>query len=329
MATPLDDDPRSGCNAPKFSKAPQSGADRSLRLTSIAFDRGKYGQSLLVDAAEIRALPNFITTQQPHRLDFYEIALVSMGRGALHLDGIEMQVRPFRVCCTRPGEIRRWRVNGTLNGLLVFFEPEFVEDFLPDPRFLAYSPLFSRDPRRASVHVGRAAFDRMSGIAGDMMDELSNLRVDSGDMLRAHTYRLLVELQRQQPQVGGAPPSQRHQLYDRFAALVDAEFRRHPQVAHYARLLRVSPCRLNECVRRASGSTASAIIHRRQFVEARRLLLYTDLTVTAIAARLGFSDAPYFNRFFKRMAGVTAGKFRAGGKSPAIALKSDLKSSSH
>lgn len=325
----MDDDERNGCAAQTLRQPRQSRDDGSPRISSITFDRGKYGQPLLVDAGEIRSLPNFIATEQPHRLNFYEIALISRGRGVLDLDGTEMQVRPFRLCCTRPGEIRRWRVKGKLNGALVFFESEFVEDFLPDRRFLGQSPLFHRDVRRDSVELDRAAFDRMSGIAGDMMDELSKLRADSADMLRALTYRLLVELRRQQPWLGGAPESNRHGILDRFAALVDAHFRHHQRVAHYARLLSLSASRLNECVRRASGLTASAIIHRRQFIEARRLLLYTDLTVTAIAASLGFGDAPYFNRFFKRMAGVTPGEFRAREKSPTFRRKSDLNRASH
>jgi AraC-like DNA-binding protein len=269
----------------------------------------------------MRSLPNFIATEQPHRLNFYEIALISRGRGVLDLDGTEMQVRPFRLCCTRPGEIRRWRVKGKLNGALVFFESEFVEDFLPDRRFLGQSPLFHRDVRRDSVELDRAAFDRMSGIAGDMMDELSKLRADSADMLRALTYRLLVELRRQQPWLGGAPESNRHGILDRFAALVDAHFRHHQRVAHYARLLSLSASRLNECVRRASGLTASAIIHRRQFIEARRLLLYTDLTVTAIAASLGLATLRISTAFSSEWPASRQGSFaharkvqRFGGK---------------
>ena len=329
MNPDFQDDQRYDGDAQTFSKPPRAGAARSQFVRSITFDRVKYGQPLLVDVGEIQSLPTFITTRQPHRLGFYEIALITSGRGVLDLDGIETQVRPFRLCCTRPGEIRQWRVDDTLNGLLVFFESEFVEDFLPDARFLAQSPFFSGDSRHASVEVDRAAFDRMSGIAGDMRDEIQHLRVDSSHMLRAHTYRLLVELQRQQPRTPGAPTGHRHAVYDRFAALVDAHFRRHQEVSHYARLLRLSPCRLNQCVRRASGLTASGLIHRRLFLEARRLLLYTDLTVMAIATSLGFSDAPYFNRFFKRMAGLTPGRFRARSKSPMIELGSDLNAPVH
>jgi AraC family transcriptional activator of pobA len=291
------------------SSSRRDAADEAM--APIAFDRRKYGCSLLVDAGQIGKLPNFITAPRPHRLGFYEIALVTHGRGALDIDGVSTEVAPFRVFCTRAGEIRRWRVAGGLDGRVVFFEREFVDDFLPDSGFLAESPLFCADSRKGAIVIDRRAFDRLDAIACDMLDEISALRDDSAHMLRAHTYRLLVELRRHQPRRGGDPPDGRRAIHRRFVALVDANFLHLPHVAQYADLLRISPGHLNERVRRASGVTASAVIHRRQFAEARRLLLFTDLTVEAIAARLAFSDAPYFNRFFKRMAGTTPGAFRA------------------
>jgi AraC-like DNA-binding protein len=45
-------------------------------------------------------------------------------------------------------------------------------------------------------------------------------------------------------------------------------------------------------------------------------LLHTELPVAEIADRLGFSDASYFVRFFKRLAGTTPRAFRARRGSP-------------
>ena len=72
---------------------------------SIAFDRHKYGMPLLVDACSVASIPGFITEPMPHRLGFYEIALVTAGRGRLELDGAAAEVAPGTVLVTRPGEI--------------------------------------------------------------------------------------------------------------------------------------------------------------------------------------------------------------------------------
>jgi AraC-like DNA-binding protein len=45
-------------------------------------------------------------------------------------------------------------------------------------------------------------------------------------------------------------------------------------------------------------------------LEARRLLIYTDLTISEIAYRLSFRNVSYFVRFYRRLAGVSPGASR-------------------
>ena len=46
-------------------------------------------------------------------------------------------------------------------------------------------------------------------------------------------------------------------------------------------------------------------------VEAKRLLFHTDQSIKEIAFALGFEDASYFNRFFKRIALTTPADYRS------------------
>ena len=58
------------------------------------------------------------------------------------------------------------------------------------------------------------------------------------------------------------------------------------------------------------GITAKAFIDERKAAQARRLLLETDLPLQRISEMLGFSEHNNFNRFFKRMEGMSPGTFR-------------------
>ncbi|MGI4875571.1 MAG: helix-turn-helix domain-containing protein [Janthinobacterium lividum] len=49
-------------------------------------------------------------------------------------------------------------------------------------------------------------------------------------------------------------------------------------------------------------------------LEARRLLFHTHQSVKEIAFALGFADASYFNRFFKRQTGATPAGYRASSR---------------
>ena len=290
---------------------------RSLPQT-ILFDRRKYGAELMIDACAISDIPGFITgPTRPHRLAFYEIALITAGDGLLELDGVDLPLAPRRALLTEPGETRRWRLapgaREPLGGLLVFFEAEFFNAFFNDAHFLENLPLVAAAAERRSLVAAPRAFDELVDVAGSMRDELRSVRADSSHALRAQAYRLLVALQRLGGDLESAPADAARTLARRFKALLDERFALAESVTRYADLLHVTPRHLNQCVQASWGRTASEAIHARQMLEARRLLLHTDLGVGAIAERLNFSDASYFVRFFKRHAGTTPRAFRTRG----------------
>ena len=65
------------------------------------------------------------------------------------------------------------------------------------------------------------------------------------------------------------------------------------------------------------GRTAGACVRDRLALEAKRLLLHTDMTAAEVADRLGFGDPAYFARFFRREAGSPPSAYRA--RNPASA----------
>ena len=201
----------------------------------------------------------------------------------------------------------------SLDGLLVFFEADFFNAFFGDARFLENLPLVAAAAQRRSLAAAPRAFDELVDVAGSMRDELRCVREDSSHALRAQAYRLLVSLQRLDGELTASPADAARALARRFAVLVDERFALAESVARYAELLHVTPRHLNQCVQAACGRTASETIHARQMLEARRLLMHTDLGIGAIADRLNFSDASYFVRFFKRHAGTTPREFRVHG----------------
>jgi AraC-like DNA-binding protein len=75
-------------------------------------------------------------------------------------------------------------------------------------------------------------------------------------------------------------------------------------------MLNISISHLNALIKEQSGKTVMMHVHDRQTLEAKRLLYSTSMSVKEIAFDLGFKDASYFNRFFKRVASVTPLAYR-------------------
>jgi len=118
-----------------------------------------------------------------------------------------------------------------------------------------------------------------------------------------------------------SPPAEMHcgqdlQRLRKFRGLIDTHFAEHWSVEHYARALCVSETGLNRLCRRLTGATGFDLIQRRIALEARRRLIHGRASVIGIAGELGFKDAAYFCRFFRRHNGLSPTEFRrrhAGG----------------
>jgi AraC family transcriptional regulator, transcriptional activator of pobA len=93
--------------------------------------------------------------------------------------------------------------------------------------------------------------------------------------------------------------------------LLEEHFRRERLIAFYADRLAMTPDRLNDRVKRATGVTAGHLIRQRVLTEAKRQLMFTAQPIHQIAEELGFSDSSHFIRFFRKQAGITPHEFRA------------------
>lgn len=277
---------------------------------SIAFHRTKYGAELLVDVAWIRDIPTFLL-DRPHQLRFYDLTLVTRGRGRFWLDDCEYAVEPGVILCTSPGQVRRWTVEA-LDGLCLFFPAEFLESFFSDPLFLYRLAYFDAAPGAAAVVTAGRERRRLARVLAEMHDELRRLREDSSHALRARLYEVLVSVSRWHEAQHGGVAREPDRVTVRYRTLVAAEARREHRVAPYARKLAVSPNHLNALCRRHLGITAKQVIDERLGTEARRLLRHSDASIAEIAFALGFCDPSHFTRFFRRHAGCGPRELRQG-----------------
>jgi AraC family transcriptional regulator, transcriptional activator of pobA len=100
------------------------------------------------------------------------------------------------------------------------------------------------------------------------------------------------------------------QLAGRYRALIEANYRTHMSIADYARSLFVSTERLRLACVRSTGSAPLTLLNTRRLLEAKRSLLYTNMSVTLVAETCGFADPAYFSRFFARSTGVSPRSYR-------------------
>jgi AraC family transcriptional regulator len=77
-----------------------------------------------------------------------------------------------------------------------------------------------------------------------------------------------------------------------------------------ARDVRISYCHFSRAFKKSMGMTPTSYITERRIERAKALMEETDLAISEIALRVGFSSQSHFTTSFRRLAGVTPRSFR-------------------
>jgi len=148
-------------------------------------------------------------------------------------------------------------------------------------------------------------------ILAKMLKEYHQRQDLRNGMILAYLRVLLIYLGRlYTEQLTTDTPNDDRLLLKKFVNLINEKYNQLHDVSAYANLLCISAGHLSKIIKQQSGKTAIKHIHERLMLGAKRLLLHTDNSVKEIAFRLGFEDAPYFNRFFKKLAKQTPAEYR-------------------
>ncbi|WP_340022786.1 response regulator transcription factor [Paenibacillus sp. FSL K6-1096] len=101
---------------------------------------------------------------------------------------------------------------------------------------------------------------------------------------------------------------------DRMMSAVTGYVREHYQeklkLQDIAKALHVNPAYLGQRFRKHYGSSFNDFLHEFRIEEAKKLLRRTDMGITEIASRVGYSDADVFTAKFKALNGVTPSGYK-------------------
>ncbi len=239
----------------------------------------------------------------PHRKGYYLFVLVRQGDSRHWIDTRSYVLKPDHFYFTVPHQVHLKEEARPLCGLALAFTQEFLQ--LEENSALLRLPILSN---RAGGHELRLSPADVVAIEETMRQLLREYQ-GAGEwrmaMLGVLLHQLLIRLSRLYLEQFQGETEGQETLLKRFLALVAERYPELHEVNTYASLLHVSTGHLGDVVKQQSGQTCIEHIQDQLLVEAKRRLLHTGLPVNRIGDELGFEDAAYFNRFFKRHTGLT------------------------
>jgi len=251
----------------------------------------------------------------PHRHNYYEIFIFYKGGGTHEIDFEEIKVKTGSVHFVSPGQVHiLQRAPGSF-GYVILFSRDFFSLPLQDKDFLFALPFLNNNTSYPFINFQSTDFSEIKELTNKILIEHSAQNSDSHQIIRAYLNILLLKC-KSKYKINNNVEFQENihsqsQVMQKFRILVERNFRKYHLVKEYASLLAVTPENLNEISKKQTGKTASEVISDRLLLEAKRLLLYSDLKAKEIAYFLNFQDPSYFNKFFKNSTGYTPTDFKA------------------
>ncbi|MFS8102439.1 helix-turn-helix transcriptional regulator [Lentzea alba] len=276
---------------------------RSGHVASFGFsnpDRGPLGLEVL-DLAVLRRRLTEDTLTKVHRTDFHQLFLVTAGQATTMVDFVDHPCEPGTLLHISPGRVLRLPT-GDAEAFMVLFTPAFPPPLDGTRQLLTpFGPAARTIPKAEQAVFTRAVRDLLHEYRRNVLTN------EPPDLLRQLLGALLLRAARLPIDVELGPGDAR---FERFQQELERSFATTRNAGDYAARIGYSTRSLNRICLAATGQSAKALIDARVVLEAKRLLVHTDLSSAAIGHRLGFSEATNFTKFFTREAGISPGAFR-------------------
>lgn len=178
--------------------------------------------------------------------------------------------------------------------------------------YQSYSLFFCRTETPV-LHLTDVQTDGILASMRQISDTIKKFYVYQENILNHQMHALFLQvLEFVDARVAVLPPAVNHNeaLFHRFILLLIQHYREEHYLDFYARRLSISTTYLSRVIRKVTQKTAGYFISGMLYAEACRLLVYTDMTIQAIAYDLHFSDQSAFGKFFKSNAGMSPQRYR-------------------
>ena len=245
--------------------------------------------------------------------NLFQILIITQGGGEMTYEAATL---PFEAPCAllTPATVAhgyRFHPSATEGWVVSFTED--VTHALGDHSGEALARLRSL-AEQPVVPLGEPEVSRLDRLCGELHEERFLAREGHRYAMRGYLALIAIEVVRlaaSRARSGTVTLTPADPSVETLRGLVEEHFRRERVLSFYADKLAMTPDRLNDHVKRATGVTAGHLIRQRVLTEAKRQLVFTGAPIHEIAYDLAFSDPSHFTRFFRKQTGTTPQEFRA------------------
>ncbi len=256
-------------------------------------------------------------TEIEHYHDFIEIALILRGQGVQIVDNNEYAVSAGDVFVLQGMQRHYFKDASGLEIVNIMYDDKIRDLISPSVKQMeGYKALFILEPQyrvlhhfKNKLHLDRSDMAKLEYVINTMIMEQDSKQEGYKIIIENRLEELIVLLSRYYSRLE-ATEAQALVRIGKVIDYMESNYNANIYLDQLAEMSNMSTRNFQRIFKKAVGSSPTTYLTQIRLQKARKLLRESDLSIADIATEIGFADANYFIKSFKKETGTTPVKFR-------------------
>lgn len=249
----------------------------------------------------------------PHRHDYYTIIYIEKGQGVHFVDFTEYKIEDRTIYFIQPGQMHQIMLTAEPKGWVITFTEEFlISNSIPE-KLINDIYLFNDYGQSPPLPINEKDLPVYNNLINQMDHFAKSLESYTLEAVGSLVKIFLIQSNNNCSLHKSNNPQlieTSNHILSTFKQQLNKQYAATHMVSDYADKLAVTSDYLNKTVKNLTGKSAKDHIQSKLITEAKRSLLFSNISNKELAYELGFEESAHFNNFFKKITGQTPSEFR-------------------
>lgn len=238
--------------------------------------------------------------------DAFVLLIMEKFQGIHEIDFVRYKQKDLQIHISFPGQLHSWNTEEGAQGHKLIISKKFMESFLFDSYFIR-----EQINHQPIIKISKKLYDLLF-IDLSILDRELSSKTCNWETIQLRTLLILKTINNLLVNQKKKDRQRLPQIIKDFNRLVETNFIDQRSIPFYAQALGISAGHLTVLCRKYFDKTAKEMIDQRIILEAKHMLLGTELTIKEIMYALKFSSLAHFSHYCKARTGLNPKQIRKG-----------------
>ncbi len=255
---------------------------------------------------------NELIINKPHRHDFFLCVIFTKGSGIHEIDFDKYPITKGSVFFLKPGQTHSWEFNSTTEGYIFFHNLDFYEFYFSNRKITQFPFFYSyKNPPYITltldeIHIIVSRFKEINKV---YHQNIPYKKQKLACLINLVYIDLTFYYSNFRPLKNVLSPTYLQTL-GILEITIEEFYKIEKSSSFYANKLSITVKHLNRIAKATLNKTTTTLITDRVLLEAKRLIIHSNNTLSEISEILGYNDYAYFSRVFKLKTNKTPLQFK-------------------